>query len=483
MRHFIADAALLGLTSLAVGWTSAYLSVRALTGLLPPEYGGAAAPDPGTPGMVLIVLLSALTAALSMMPALALSARKQSAQVISLRDGSRSGSRTAGRRWLIVVEVGVATILLAGTIAMTRSLVALQNTDLGFDPDGALAFSMSMPMADMRKVAQRAAAFDPVLARIRAIPGVAAAGATTALPLSQSDLIGLLFAIEGVPETRAFRDRFAWTIGVTPGYFEAAGMRLLAGRQFDARDLRTSAPVAIVNRTLASRYGTPAEMLGKRMTLPGDPPITIVGVIDDVRHRDVSREPGPQAYRPHTQLALVLNTVAVRPSDRRLELAPDIRSIVAGVDPDLIVYDVAPIGDFVRASTGRQRLLSALFTIFAAIAVLLSGIAAYAMVTQYVTESRRDIGVRRALGAGGWDIVTLVLRHGVVPAVCGAAIGTACTVALLRLGSASTLGLNAPGVGDQAIAMTVLVALAIVACAVPAAAAARLDPSRLLREG
>jgi putative ABC transport system permease protein len=478
-RHACADAVLVGGVSLAVGWLGAFVALGSLPGLLPQQYGGSTIQETPISTLGLVALLSLFTGLLTLIPVLRLHGTDVRWVTAGLRDSAGIGRRLRHRRPLVIIQVAVATILIAGTIAIGRSLVQLHELQLGFEPRDAFTFSISETRPGFSNQVS-----DELVPVIRQMPGVIAAGATTSLPLDGSDSIGLLYSVVGARQPKSFEDRFALTLAVTPGYFQAAGMPILSGRSFNDNDTHSSEPVVIVNRSLSNRYGGLDDILGKRMTLPGrEHSLRVVGVIEDVRHLGLVNDPGAQIYVPLRQRPSRVATIVVRTSDSGSTVRRNLRSVVAGVDPSLVVFDIAPLEDVVRRAMGPQPLLARLFAIFACLAIVLAGVAAYVAVTQYVTSHRRDISVRRALGAGRTDIAMLVVRQAFTPCVIGLVIGTVASVVLLRLGAANLSGLEQPGVVDYAITIAVLCVLSVIGAAPPAAVASRIDPARVLREG
>jgi putative ABC transport system permease protein len=321
-----------------------------------------------------------------------------------------------------------------------------------------------------------------VLERVRGVRGVTAAGAATGVPMIRTDAIGLLYSVVGERSPKAFQDRFALTVAVTPGYFEAIGFRMLEGRVFDERDMSTSAPVAIVSRALADRFGGPSKILGKQLTLAGQPSAaSIVGIAENVRHFGPETAVPAQVYVPHRHMPAQLAAIVVRHTGDAGATAREIRR-AAGSANEFVIYDLRPMPDVVRAATQPQHLLAWVLIVFAAIALSLAGVATYAVTAQFIATRTREIAVRRALGAPRSTVMRLLMANGLLPAALGAVGGLLATFAALRALASVLPGMRAPVAIDSGAAVLTVLLMAAAACALSSTIAFRIDPAQALRE-
>jgi len=402
----------------------------------------------------------------------------------SLKTGARGSTGEAGRlrHLLIVGEVALSVVLLAGAGLLVRSFVRLQAVDPGVDVRQTLSFRVSLP--DRYDGDGRSTAFfSELTGRLRAVPGVRAAGATARLALEGYAWTGDLF-IEGRPEVRGRELRHK---SVTPGYFEAAGIPRLAGRDFTGADTADSQPVALVNRALVRRYFAPADAVGSRISYSRPSGmetnwVTIIGVVADEKQDALDAPVEPEVYAPHTQDPRSHMSVLVRAAVDPAGLLPSIRREVAAVDPAIALYGVRTMEEVVRASVAEERFSALLLGAFALTALLLAAAGLYGVIAYTVSERTREIGVRLALGAAPSQVVRMVVGGGVRLVLAGLVVG---------LGAALLTGRVLEGFlfetrsGDPlvlgGVALTMLVT-ALAASYLPALRAARVDPAVSLRE-
>jgi len=318
---------------------------------------------------------------------------------------------------------------------------------------------------------------------------VVAAGAVAGLPLA-SQRGDLNFEIEGQPVVPGHRARADWQV-ITPGYFDAIGMRLLRGRGIEVTDREDMPGVVVINETTARRYWPNAEPIGARFKLGGGAGpgwVTVVGIAKDVRHSSLRADPEAEMYLAHTQFRfwggggpLRSLTVVARGSSDPSPLAAVIRREVAALDPALPVGAVRTMDEVRGESVAAPRFILLLISAFSGVALLVALIGVYGVMAYSVAQRRREIGLRVALGADPRGVVALVLRQGMTPAVAGIAVGVAAGLALTRV--LRTLlfqvGPHDPGT-VLAVSATVGI-VALVACYLPARRAARVDPVVALR--
>jgi putative ABC transport system permease protein len=397
-----------------------------------------------------------------------------------------SGSRTTGtsvrvRKAIVFAQIAMATAMVAGGLLLLRSLARLTAVPSGFQADRTLLADVSLPTARYDRFA-RAPFFDRALDRIRAIPGVQAAGAGGPLPLSGQDgLLRFGLQVEGPPQPRGASDR-AYVRWATPGYFAAMGIRQDAGRPFTAADTADSTPVAIVDEELARRFFGSADPIGRRVKASMEKTWRqVVGVVGSVRQTALDRAAEPHIYLPQAQLANAGLTLVVRSSGDQAALVRDVREAVRSIDPDLPLSNMRSLADLVAGSTASRRLSTRMLALFAAVAVMLTLVGVYGVVSQIVAQSTRELGIRIALGATAGDVVMLTLRNAVTMAMAGVAAGS--IVAWL---AAPALGGMVYGIAPRdpvtlAAAAGLLTTAAAIAAYLPARRILRLDVLASLR--
>jgi predicted permease len=411
-----------------------------------------------------------------------------------LKEGGRAAtagpSRLRWRQLLVAGEVALAVVLAAGAGLMVRSVANLLAIDAGFEPTGVLTMRLSTPSAWYPDSVRVAAFHDELARRVAEVPGVAAVGAARLLPLSD-EMGDWGLRVEGYTPPPHQGTPGDWQV-VTPGYFEAMGLRLRAGRVFDARD-RMDAPFAmIVNEEFVDRYFAGREPLGRQVRIGGDPDrpaYTVVGVVDDVRHNALTREVKPQFYAPLAQFAVSPGntmrsmSLVVRTADDPMALAGPVRAAIRALDPRLPVSEVQPMTRVVADSIAEPRFAMGLLALFGLLALTLAAIGVFGVVSQVVASRAHEFGIRAALGAAPRDLVRLSLGMGVRQAAAGLAVGLLLALLLTRLMTSLLHGVRPSDPLTLGAVALVTGAVAILASAGPARRAARADPATVLHEG
>jgi putative ABC transport system permease protein len=407
--------------------------------------------------------------------------------VESLKDGSQSASsgsaRQRFRNALVVVELALAVVLLVGAGLTLRSLWALQSTPLGLQPDNVLTMRVSLPAETYPSAEQVVGFYQHLMARVRELPGVAVAGAARSLPLG-STIGDFGLTVEGFDPPPGTRPKGDWQI-VTDGYLEAIGERVIRGRAFTPSDSTDGMLVALVNEELVRRYFPGRDPLGGRMKIGGDPRrpwVTIVGVVGNVRHNGLTEPVKEKFYVPHTQWHKATGNpirgmnLVVKTSTATSSLTASVRDAIRGLDPNLPIADVRTMEEVVSATLSTPRFTGILLGMFAVVAVVLSAIGIYGVLSYLVSRRTREIGIRMAIGAGRGQVLGMVLRSGLSLALLGAGVGLVLAAGAARL-MRSLLHDVAPG--DPATFVFVAVtlpAVALAASVVPAWRATRVDP-------
>jgi predicted permease len=404
----------------------------------------------------------------------------------SLREGSpQAGS--GGRRLrdvLVVAEVAVAVILLAGASLMIRSFEKLIRQDPGFRPDHVLTAKTELPRPKYSDAGRRREFYRAALQRIEHLPGIVAAGYTTNLPLADSGG-GSLVTVENRPVDP---DHFliANVRVVSPGYFRAVGMTLREGRLLNQADGPDSLKVIVVNDAMARAYWPGQDPIGRRLKrgflATNTPWYTVVGVIADMRQGGMDVPVRPEAYFPVEQVDFFApSALAVRTSGDPLAIAPLVRQAVWAVDKEQPVASMMTLAHLVDHSVSPVRVQTVLFGGFAALALLLASLGIYGVLSFAVTARVREIGVRVALGARPSDVLRMIAAHGLKLFTAGMAIGLAAALALSQLMTHLLFGITPTDPLSYATVGAVLAAVTLVACYVPARRATAIDPLKALR--
>jgi len=407
----------------------------------------------------------------------------------SLKDGGRAGSeglrRNRYRASLVVLEVALSLVLLAGAGLLLRSLVKLQDVNPGFRAAGIVTANLLLPDKVYPTEQRQAAVFNEVVAKLRATPGVESAAGVFGLPqgMMQSKVT---FDIEGRAKATANEGRDANYRQVTPGYFGTLGIPLFRGRDFDSRDTTNSLPVAIVNEAFVRRFlpETPKGSLpAMRINLDGGTNtwMQIIAVVGDVRSESMSKPPRPEIFLPITQRCWGYTSLVVRSAQDPSLLAGAIRAAVAAVDSNLPVDSIRPLQGMLDENLSSQRAQTVLLGAFALLALILAATGIYGVMAYSVSRRVQEIGIRMALGARIEDVVTLVLRQGMGLTLAGLLLGLLGGLAVARLLAGLLFEIqphDPPTFGGVTV---LLAAVALFACWIPARRAARVDPMEALR--
>ena len=397
------------------------------------------------------------------------------------------------RRGLMAVETALALILLTGAGLMMRTLQQLTHVDTGIRADHLLT-AQFMLAGEEWTPARRRTFYDDLVGRVRALPGVGNVALAGALPIDGSNWNSIfIVGDQPVPE-RAKLPSAAFT-PVSDGYFATMGMRLMSGRLFVATEKVDASYVVIVNETFARKLWPGQNAVGKRLkqgwpetpdhpTQPGAffaPWREVVGVVSDVKFNGIANETPMQAYLPLTQIPQRSLSLVVRSATDPVTLASAVEGIVRDLDRNLPLFDVRTMEAMLSASMARERMSMLIFAVFAVVALTLASVGLYGVVAHGVTERTHEIGVRMALGAGAHHVLGLVVRQGLSMALIGTAIGVAGAVALSRWIEALLFGVSATDPATFAIVVGTLLAVAAIACYIPAWRATRVDPTTALR--
>ena len=482
VRQLITEGAILALVSGVVGLALCSAAVRGLAWWNPE---GIPRLDESRIDISVALFTFAVSAAVAILFSLAPLWRISRADLVQqLRDGSQSSTaaRHRFRSVIVVGEMALAIVLVVGAGLMLRSLDALQRIDLGFNPEDVLTFHVSLPDASYPAPETSVRFYRELLARIRAVSGVKHAAAVRALPLAHT--IGDFgVTVEGYTAGPGREAKGDWQI-VTDDYLEALGERLVRGRPIRASDDERSMLVGLINQEMARAYWPGQDPIGRRFRIgrmPTRPWITIVGIVHDVRHNGVAGRVKEKFYIPHAQWHRSVGPlrsmyVVVRGSGDVLRLAPAIRQAVREIDPRVPIAALRTMDEVVDTALSRPRFTSLLFSMFSALSVLLAAIGTYGVLSYFVTQRTREIGIRLAIGAAPWRVAREVLGRGLALAFCGLALGAAGGVALGRAVRVLLYGIGPADPVSFAAGVLVLLAAALAASYVPARRATMVDP-------
>ena len=427
--------------------------------------------------------ISALTVVLfGLLPALG-TVRK------SLRGEADAGRQTSGeergrlRRFLVASQVGFASLLLIGAGLVASSLSKLLHVDPGFEPRGVLTGVVSLPRSRYPDRPARAAFADAVLARLRSEPGIQSAGAAELLPLGGSTNSST-FTIENRSAEPGGNKPHAESGRASVGYFETMRIPLLHGRLFDSTDRKGSLPVVVVDAALERKYFAGQDAVGKRIDFEGDPGApewrVIVGVVGTIRARSLDGEPQPAFYTPFAQVPPAMMAIVAKAGDPGIA-ARALRGAVAAADPDQPIADVAPLDEVRRDSVSQRRLATTLLSAFATAALFLAAIGLYGVLSYSVSQRRREIGIRVALGARPALVMRLVLGESSKMVGVGVGTGLAAASLMTRWLSALLYGVAPLDPITFGAAAAVIAAVGLAASSFPALRAAKIDPMEALR--
>lgn len=487
VRQMLGESVLLALLGAAGGLVLALAFHRGLLALVAnripiPRLDAVALDGPVVAFTLGVALLSAL--AFGLVPALL--ASRAPGDV--LREAGRHGGSARSRRMLsalVVMEVAVSLVLLAGAGLLIRSFIRLQNVNPGFRTEGLLTARVQLPSARYPDAAQSAELYSSMLAKIAEIPGVRDQAAVSFLPLAGLG-IGTSYFRTDQPEPSAGEQPVTNVRPVTPNWFRTMGIPQVTGRDFTDADREDAPQVAVISESLAARTFPGENPIGKRLNVsikrPGGVVYEVVGVVGDIKMTSLEAAAGPAVYVPHRQLAIGMMTLVVRTDLEPTSLVGSVSAAVRSLDPELPLADVKTMEAVVDATIARPRVIASLLTAFAVIALMLAGVGVYGVMAYAVTERTHELGVRMALGATRESVMSLVVGQAAKLVVAGVAIGLVGAVALTRVLESLLYDTDARDPWTLAATAVVLLAVALLAAAVPALRGTRIMPTQALRE-
>jgi putative ABC transport system permease protein len=483
-RQLLTETILLALIGGVGGLFIAMWSVGLLTPVIPQEVRTATGfhLDPAVLGFALVITLVAGVLA-GLAPALRAAQTDLSQSLKQGEHGSNSAGQSRLRKLLIVSEVALALLLLVGSTLLIRSFLLLRNVSPGFDPRGIYVAELSLGSSRYQKTDAVTGFQRDVLARVKAIPGITAAATITGIPARRDLNLGLTGGSCDQGESIQYR-------AVSPGYFELMEIPLRRGRTFTENE---SAPAVIINEAVARRCWSGKDPIGetisKRTGNQKDGPRQIVGVVGDTRDYGMARPATATVYVPQWQVpdgitryqnGIFFWSIVLR-APGTTGLAPAVASAVRQADAEQSVVAFLPLTSIVGQWLKSSRLMMQLMGVFAGLALLLTAVGLYGVLSYYVSQRTREIGIRIALGAASRHVLGLVIAEGMVLVAAGAVIGLLGGIAATRLMKSMLFGVRPTDPLTFAGAVGFLVAVALLASYIPARRATKVDPMAALR--
>jgi putative ABC transport system permease protein len=422
----------------------------------------------------------------------------------SLKESSKSSSGIQGRKTrnlLVISEVALALVLLAGAALMIKSLIQMHDADLGIRPENVLTLQVELPDVTANDAIKTAAFFEQVLARLKPLPSIVAVGLTSHLPVSGGGQ-AKYFTVDGKPLPTNLLDVPIVSLRQeSSDSFAAMGIQMLQGRPFNERDTQQGQRVAIVNEALVKRFFPNEDPIGKQISLewpehlaPPDtipesgkfPRWTIVGVAANVQYRNLNQEQELVVHVPYLQrdqqtMGWAPGFIVVRTKSDPLALSATVRDQIWSVVRSQPVSNIRTMEEVVQTSFKQSSFAVTILGTFAALALLLSALGIYGVMSYLVSQRTNEIGIRMALGANASDVLKLILKHGIMLAIVGVSIGVIASFALTRLMSDLLFGVSPTDPATFILIPLILIGVAFVSCFLPARSASKVDPIVALR--
>ncbi len=488
VRQLLSESMLLALLGGFAGFLLAIWATEGMAALLPADFPRAGEIAPNLGVFAFNAVFSLGTGLIfGLAPALRISRPEIAASLSESSRGSTDSPRARHlRNALVVSEIVLAFVLLTAAGLFIRSFWRLQHVDPGFRPHNVLTANLSIPdLRDVQAPIKHGIFYRRLLEKIGRIPGVAAASAVTPLPLSGSNwATGFDIASQPVPKS----DRSTASVRiVAPHYFETMGIPIRKGRDFDTRDAYGAPGVAVVNETLARLYFPGGNAVGQRITpqisFDVNEPIErqIIGVVGDVKFRNLSGADKPELYVPHAQMPSPAMTLVVRSDLSPAALLPALRESVAELDKGLPLYQPRTMEQYLATALAQPRLNMTLLLIFAGAAVFLTAVGIYSVMAFSVAQRTQEIAIRMALGAQRVDVLRLIVGHGLRLVLAALAVGALLAFLFGKTLTSLLYGANASDLLTLLSVAGVLGTIALLACWAPARRASEIDPMTALR--
>ena len=481
VRQLLTESLVLAIIGGAVGLALALVGMRSLVALSGDQLPRTT--EVHLDGTVLLFSL-AVTLVTGVLFGLVPALRAASPSVgLTLREAGRgmaSASSQRMRNVLVATEVALAVVLVVGAGLMTKSFLKLLRVNPGFRPDHVLVVNFTIATSRYQNIEGRYRNYyTSVIDRVRSLPGVIAAGAAKDVPF-RGEGEGYTFLPEGMTVGANEERPRAQLLHISDGFFKALGVPILAGREFERGDDSTRAAVFVINETAAKQWFPGRSAVGRTLRV-GDAPITIVGVVGDVKQMAMDEPSKPSVYIHNLQNSRVRVNLVVRTRGDPMLLARPVEDAIWSIDKDQTITSVATFDDLMGQAVARPRFLTVLLGLFGALGLSLGVLGLYGVLAYLVNQRQREIGVRIALGARSADVIRMVVTRGLTLTLSGVAVGLAGAFALTRFMQGVLFGV-APSDPSTFILVTLaLLAVAAAACYIPARRATRVDPAMALR--
>ncbi len=478
VRQLLAESTILVALGCAAGLLLARYGIAALIAASPLQLPSFVHPEIDVRVVLFtMAVCSLVSVALGVAPGLA--ARSGLAESIQQGASRTTGGRRSARyrSVLVVAEISVSLVLLVGAGLMMRSLARLSAIDPGYDPNRVATLRVTLPPG-------QAPTADDVLHRISGVPSLESAATATDTPLAGSSAV--FYTAEGQPPVNAQNRPRAYIHAVSADFFRTLATPLRAGRSFSEEEEKQRGNVAVVTENMVKRFWPGQDPIGKRIKIGGAdsarPWLTIVGVAAEMKYRALPQNPtaDPDLFLPFNPRARDFAVLVRSPRDPSA-VVPTVRAALRQTFPEAIVYAEGTLAEAVGGMMAQPRVTSSLMAIFAALALFLAAIGIYGVMSYTVSRRTREIGLRVALGASRAEVLRLVVGRGMTLVLAGVIVGTAAALALTRTVATLVYGISATDPWSFGAAAALLMAIAMVACLVPASRASRIDPSVALR--
>ena len=483
LQQFLTESVLLSVTGGAVGVSLAYEALQGLIAWLPADLPRVSEIHIDARVLAFGFGLSLLSGVIfGLAPAWHSTESRLGEALEGARGAGEARTSHRARNIFVVAETALALVLLVGAGLLIRSFARLQQVNVGFNPAQLLTAQIGLPRAQYAKPEQWISFYRQTLERMNALPGAQEAAVAVPLPLSDS-YINLAFAIEGRPPRSRSEAPTADFVAISPNYFHVMQVPLLRGREFGETDSETAPKVCVISASLAQQLFPNENALGQRIVIgyPADASREIVGIVGDVKDSDLTARQSAQVYVPFVQNPFWAADIAVRAHGIPSALAGALREQIRAIDSALPVAYVLPMTEVIGSSIAQPRFRTTLLSLFGAAALLLAAIGIYGVLAYTVAQQTREIGIRMALGANPSRVLRLVLGRGLRLAGIGTAIGVFAALMLTQLLKSLLFGVSATDPVTFGAVAGLLLAVALLACYVPARRAMRVDPMVALR--
>ena len=483
MRQLLTESLVLSVVGGLAGLAIAYLGVRWLSGTVPTQVALFGDITLNNTVLVFAALLTIGTGVVFGLAPAWQASRSQLQETLTVR-GESAVVRLGARSALVVGQIALCVVLLVGAGLLTRSLIAITQVQPGFDADRLLTLQFRLPPTLYDSEAKIAGMFERAIGEIRAVPGVERAALARATPLNGNGET-VPYALPGSDVADAAKLPIAHRNIVTPDYFETMRIPRVEGRDFTAADRLGSAPVVIVNEQLARKIAPQGSAVGRPLRVPfSDEPVvaTIVGVVGNAKHFQLSEKQLDQVYLAHGQLPLIFTEVVVRTTaDDPMAVANAVRGAIWRVDRNQPVWRIRPVTLSIEGQLGARKFIMRLLTSFAILAVVLATIGVYGVMSYAVARRTQEMGIRMALGARATQVVGMVLTQGMRTIALAVAIGLVAALFATRVLETQLFGIERTDPITFAVVSLGLAGIALLACYLPARRASKVDPLVALR--